>query len=144
AVISAELPASTLAPGSTARLSARIRPVDRNRPSLIELYLDEKRIRQELHPPDGRDVADVMIKFPVGDSGQHTLRLHIADADRLSADQDFHITYTVGNSERALVLDSVNGSQGRPTSFFINAAVTPQSADETLSLTGMSFTTERA
>ena len=126
-VLEASLPGIVLPVDSTSVLMAKVRLPDKDRASLVELLLDGKRVDQKLVESGGRDVADVEFRFLTGAAGPHAITLHLADPDRLPLDQDYHVTYSGGRPDRALIVElPASNSQGsRGTGFFLRAALQP-------------------
>ncbi len=144
AALSVSLPGDTLPAESTVALNGKLRPADKDRRCLVELYLDDRRIEQKLVEPGGKDIVDVEFQLATGAPGPHSGRLHLADSDRLALDQDFHFVYTSGRPAKALILDSPNGSKGKRTSFFLQAALRPGMGDSALNLSGLDVSVEAA
>lgn len=135
AALSASLPAGVAPAETTATVLGKVRPVDKNSPCLVELYVDERRVAQKLLQPQGQDVVDVELEFQSGKAGTHRGRLHLPASDRLPMDQDYFFVYEAGRPPSALVLEAPHallsplggegGVRGRSTAFFIQAALQP-------------------
>jgi hypothetical protein len=126
-VLEASLPGVVLPVDSTSVLVAKVRLPDKNHASLVELMLDGKRVDQKLVDSGGREMADLDFRFLTGAPGPHAITLHLADPDRLPLDQDYHLTYSSGRPDRALIVEAPGGASGggRGTGFFVRAALQP-------------------
>jgi hypothetical protein len=137
------LPGTVLPVDSTEMLTAKIRLLDKNHPSLVELFLDGKRVDQNIVNSGGRESATVEFRFQTGGAGPHALTLRLADPDRLPLDQDYHVTYTAGRPDRALIFESPAGVEKHGSGFFIekalnpNASPNPSDEDKSLGMSGL-------
>jgi|GEM_PF-5420875 len=142
AVLSAVLPGTVLPAEAPASISAKVRPADTERPVLVELYIDEKRIDQKRLEPKGQQVLDVDFHFQTGAAGSHSGRIHLPDSDRLPTDQAFLFAYTAGRPASALIIESPAQGQEKGSAFFVRAALQPSSNDLQLGISGLTFTVE--
>ncbi|HYF50731.1 MAG TPA: VWA domain-containing protein, partial [Planctomycetota bacterium] len=131
------LPSRVVPADSQMTITGKVRPIDLSRKALVELYVDERRVEQKYVDPQGKSLVEVPFTLATGAAGAHRGRLHLADKDRMAADQDWHFTFTSGRPARALIVDGMVGS--RRTSFFLKAALTPPKAGEgdALSISGL-------
>jgi hypothetical protein len=144
-VLEVALPGTILPVDATETLSAKVRLLDKNHASLVELFLDGKRVDQNLVNSAGRDSADVEFRFQTGAAGPHALTVRLADPDRLAIDQEYHVTYVAGRPARALILETpkseTDESMRRGTGFFIGKVLQPSagtSDDSGLGISGLS------
>jgi hypothetical protein len=141
-MLSASLPASTLPAESVSLASAKFRPVDKSRPALIQLFIDEKLAAQKLCAAEGQDVVDVNFDFPSGSPGPHSGRLHLDHADRLPLDQDLHLAYTAGRPASALILEAPGAGAEKSSAFYLKAALQLSGRDNALSISGLNLAIE--
>jgi hypothetical protein len=142
AILAASLPANTLPAETTSTLSARFRPVDKTRPALIRLFIDEKLVAQKLRDPQGQDVVDVDFEFPTGVPGPHAGRLHLDHADRLALDQDMYLAYTAGRPARALIIETASRVVDKTSAFYLKAALQAGARDSALNVSGLIYNIE--
>jgi hypothetical protein len=136
AAMNVKLPARILPEDSNAELIGSVRPVDKDHPCLVELYIDERRVVQKLVDPKGEAVVNVSLDFFTGSAGAHTGRLHLPDSDRLPLDQDFLFSYTAGRPASALVIERPGFGDRKGTGFFLAAALS-HGADSSAGMSGL-------
>jgi hypothetical protein len=149
AALAAQLAGGVLPAETRATLIGKVRPLDRDRPCLVELYVDERRVAQKLVDGKGQDAADVELDFASGAAGLHQGRLHLPVSDRLAMDQDCRFVYTAGRPASALIVEASatagsSSSAGKGTGWFLRAALQPYSSDDPVGMSGLTCVVQQA
>jgi hypothetical protein len=142
-ILHLHLPAKVVASDSPVTVTATLQPLNPTRRSLVELFLDDRRVEQKYIEPNGKNSVETSFTINAGPPGPHALRLHLAEPDNLSFDQNAYLAFVSGRPARALIVDGPMGA--RRTSFFLKAAIQPiKNAEktgeiETLNISGLDY-----
>jgi hypothetical protein len=142
AVLSANLPATILPADSKSSLTGKIQPINKNHASLVELFVDGKKVAEKVVEPKGQDAVDLELSFPTGGAGSHAGRLHLTDSDRLMMDQDFLFAYGTGRPASALIIEKPAEGEQKGSGLFLRAALQPMGGDDPLGMSGLTCTVE--
>lgn len=104
-ILAARIPGPTVAAEQPVTLNGRIRPVDRNRPFHVDLYIDGVKVDQQAVDAKGAEAVDVTFTFPAGKPGPHAGALKLAQQDGLLLDQERTLAYQAGRPPRVLVIE---------------------------------------
>jgi multidrug transporter EmrE-like cation transporter len=141
AALGLTLPASVLPADSKVAVHGKIKPLDKTLPTLVELYVDEKKVAQALVESKGQDSVDVELQLPTGPAGPHSGRLQLPTHDRMEMDQSFAFAYQSGRPPSILLLERPESGEQKGSGFFLNAVLT-RNGDESIGVSGLNCVVE--
>jgi len=128
AVLSAQISGQVVGADQQVALTARIRPVDRQRSFPVDLYLDGVKVAQRAVDPQGAEYVEVPFTFPAGRAGAHAGLVKLTQNDGLPLDQERAFAYLAGKPPHVLVVEDGMAAAGRSSGFFLRAALESPSA----------------